>query len=85
MKMYRVAEKATAGSWANEPADSWRKTATTRIRARIVKHRNSTLPLRPIHLSTTSPTDLPSWRIDATSEPMSCGPPRNAEPMRHHR
>ena len=71
MTMYTMAEKATAGSAANVCADSSRKTAITRVRANQVKTRNNFFAGAPIHSKTTSPTDRPLCRREATREPMS--------------
>ncbi len=47
--------------------------------------RKKSFPRLPTQWSTTSPTDLPSCRIDATRAPISCGPPKKEEPRRHQR
>ena len=61
------------------------KAATTRIRVRYPKVKNSFLAALPIELSMISPIDCPLFLREANRAPKSCTPPKKIPPIKTHK
>ena len=76
---------ASSGFVRNVPATTFTNEAITRIKTRSAKIMKSLFEVFPIEALMISPTDFPSFRAEAKSEPKSCKPPKKIPPITHHK